>query len=256
MTLDNANIFSFSALPTERVPFDETTLNVLIRDLPKSYPFDIILFDGTFHTINKELDLYDFLLLDYYDTFNKELESYRQKLANEARLAEELRLQKIADAELLAKHEAAAALAMKEIEDQRLAFLEKYGDVDEETRIEMDKQFYVEKAIQQNEIKKHNDRVKRQLNNKFNVSLAQYDLKYLDCEIALFDKLRADAVLYTTTNTVSLFLSTYYYANYASSGLSCEELIEKILNKADARDKYIASLISSMKEDLKIHIKE
>ena len=92
MTLDNANIFSFSALPTERVPFDETTLNVLIRDLPKSYPFDIILFDGTFHTINKELDLYDFLLLDYYDTFNKELESYRQKLTNEARLAEELRL--------------------------------------------------------------------------------------------------------------------------------------------------------------------
>ena len=110
------------------------------------HDFDIILFDGTFHTINKELDLYDFLLLDYYDTFNKELESYRQKLANESRLAEELRLQKIADAELLAKHEAAAALAMKEIEDQRLAFLEKYGDVDEETRIEMDKQFYVEKA--------------------------------------------------------------------------------------------------------------
>ena len=157
MSIDKANIFSFAALPTEIIPFDETTLNVLIRDLPKVYPFDIILFDGTFHTINKELDLYDFLLLDYYDTFNKELELYRQKLDNEAMLAEELRLQKIADDELLAKHEAAAAAANKEIEDQRLAFLEKYGDVDEETRIEMDKQFYVEKNIQQNEIKKQND---------------------------------------------------------------------------------------------------
>ena len=60
--IDSANIFSFKALPTEVVPFDETTLNVLIRDLPKVYPFDVVLFDGTKHTITKELDLYDFLL--------------------------------------------------------------------------------------------------------------------------------------------------------------------------------------------------
>ena len=55
--VDSANIFSFKALPTEVIPFDETTLNVLIRDLPKVYPFDVVLFDGTKHTITKELEI-------------------------------------------------------------------------------------------------------------------------------------------------------------------------------------------------------
>ena len=103
--LDQANIFSFAALPTEIIPFDETTLNVIIRDLPKSYPFDIVLFDGTKHTFQKEIELYDFLLIDYYETFNKKLEEYRQKLIDDARLEAERKAQEAYDAELRAKHE-------------------------------------------------------------------------------------------------------------------------------------------------------
>lgn len=256
MIIDKANIFNFGALPTENIPFDETTLNVLIRDLPKSYPFDIVLFDGSKHTINKELDLYDFLMIDYYETFNEQLETYKQKLLDDARLAEELRLQKIAEKELQDKHELATVKAMQELESSRLEFIEKYGDADAETRLEIDKQVFIEKAIERHDIKKHNDRVKRQLDNKFAVSLSQYDSKYLDCEIALFDKLRLDSTLFINTGSKTIFLSSYYNSNYISSTITFEELVNKILRKADERDSYIASLISTMKEDLKTHIKE
>lgn len=256
MIIDKANIFNFSALPTETIPFDETTLNVLIRDLPKSYPFDVILFDGTKHTITKELDLYDFLLVDYYETFNEHLEIYKQKVIDDARIAEDLRLQKLADKELQEKHEDATVLAMQELEANRLAFIEKYGDANAEERLEIDKQVFVEKAIERNEIRKHNERVKRQLDNKFAVSLAQYDSKYLECEIALFDKLRTDATLFINTGSQTVFLMSYYNSNYINSTLSFEELVNKILRKADERDSYMATLISKMKDDLKVHIKE
>ena len=256
MIIDKANIFNFSALPTEIIPFDETTLNVIIRDLPKSYPFDIVLFDGTKHTITKELDLYDFLLMDYYETFNEHLEIYKQKVIDNVRLAEELRLQKLADKELQEKHKAATVLAMQEHEAARLEFIEKYGDANTEERLEIDKHIFIEKAIERNEIKKHNERVKRQLDNNFNVSLAQYDSKYLDCEISLFDKLRTDSTLFINTGSKTIFLVSYYNSNYSSSVITFEELINKILRNADERDSYISALISKMKDDLKAHIKE
>ena len=254
--IDSANIFSFKALPTEVVPFDETTLNVLIRDLPKVYPFDVVLFDGSKHTITKELDLYDFLLVDYYDTFIEELEKYRQRLVVEAAAAEEAKI-KAKEASLLQKkHEEAALLAMAELEESRKAFIEKYGDANAEERLNIDKEAFIEKAIERNEVKQHNDRVRRQLQNKFEVSLSQYDSKYLDCEVALFDKLRIDSFNYLQTGTSTTFLTTYYLSNYSTKGISQEELCQKILANASKRDAYIATLIATMKADLKIHIKE
>jgi hypothetical protein len=191
--IDSANIFSFKALPTEVVPFDETTLNVLIRDLPKVYPFDVVLFDGSKHTITKELDLYDFLLVEYYDIFMEELENYRQRLVVEAAAAEEAKTKAKEAALLQKKHDEAALLAMTELEEARKAFTEKYGDANAEERLNIDKEAFIEKAIERNEVKQHNDRVRRQLQNKYEVSLSQYDSKYLDCEVALFDKLRTDS---------------------------------------------------------------
>ena len=254
--VDSANIFSFKALPTEVIPFDETTLNVLIRDLPKVYPFDVVLFDGTKHTITKELDLYDFLLVDYYDTFNQELENYRTRLIEEARLAELAKEKAKADALIKAKHAEATLKAIEELETSRAAFIEKYGDATAEERLNIDKAAFIEKAIERNEVKQHNDRVRRQLQNKFEVSLSQYDSKYLDCEISLFDKLRSDSFNYLQSGTSTTFLTTYYLSNYSTKGISQDELCQKILANAAKRDAYIATLISTMKADLKIHIKE
>ncbi len=115
MIIDKANIFNFSALPTEIIPFDETTLNVIIRDLPKSYPYDIVLFDGIKHTFQKELDLYDFLLIDYYEEFNSKLEEYRQKLIDDARLEEQRVAQESYDAQLKAKHDAEVITQMQDL---------------------------------------------------------------------------------------------------------------------------------------------
>ena len=256
MSIDQANIFSFAALPTEIIPFDETTLNVIIRDLPKSYPFDIVLFDGSKHTFQKEIELYDFLLIDYYDTFNQKLEEYRQKLIDDARLEEERKAQEAYDAELRAKHEAEVLRQMQDLEIARQEFKDKYGDADAEARKEIDKEIFIKTAQEQFEIKKHNDRVRRQLNNRYEVSLANYDSKYLDCEINLFDKLRVDAIQLLNIGTTTVFLASYYEANFRSTGISIEDLANKIIQKADKRDSYIAQLVATMKEDLTKHIKE
>lgn len=256
MIIDNANIFNFSALPTEMIPFDETTLNVLIRDLPKSYPFDIVLFDGSKHTFQKELELYDFLLVDYYETFNSKLEEYRQKLIDDARAEEQRKAQAVYDAALKAKHDAEAVSQMQDLIKAREDFKAKYGDADEETRNEIDKEVFVNASLNQFEIKKHNDRVRRQLNNKFEISLSNYDSKYLQCEIGLFDKLRTDALSLINSGVTTVFLLSYFEANFKSTGISIEDLANKIIQKAEKRDSYIAQLIATMKEDLKKHIKE
>ena len=256
MIIDKANIFNFSALPTEIIPFDETTLNVIIRDLPKSYPFDIVLFDGSKHTFQKELDLYDFLLIDYYEEFNSKLEEYRQKLIDDARLEEQRVAQESYDAQLKAKHDAEVITQMQDLIKAREDFKAKYGDADEETRNEIDKEIFINIALNQFDIKKHNDRVRRQLSNRFDLSLSNYDSKYLQCEINLFDKLRLDALSFINSGTYTMFLLSYYEANFKSTGISIEELANKIIQKAEKRDSYIAQLVATMKEDLKIHIKE
>lgn len=256
MSIDKANIFSFAALPTEIIPFDETTLNVIIRDLPKSYPFDIVLFDGSKHTFQKEIELYDFLLIDYYETFNQKLEEYRQKLIDDARIEAERKAQEAYELELKLKHDAEAAKQMQDLIAAREEFKAKYGDADEATRNEIDKEIFINATTEQFEIKKHNDRVRRQLNNKFEISLANYDSKYLPCEINLFDKLRVDALSLINNGVTTMFLLSYFESNYRSTGISIEELAAKIIQKAEKRDSYISQLIATMKEDLKKHIKE
>jgi len=252
---DEANIFSFNSLPTENIPFDESALNIIIRDLAKEFPFKIVLFDKTIITFEKEIELYDFLLIDYYDTFNENLQRYRDQLEAD-------RLQKIIDDEnkkqeaiLKAKNDKIIFDATKELEAKRLAFINTYGSATAEERREIDKEIFVKKAQERFEIKKHNDRVKIQLDNRVQNAIALYDKKYLTCEISLFDKLRNDASLYLSTGTQTVFFISYYNNNYTNK-LTIDELAKKILLNADKRDSYISTLISDMKEDLKKHIKE
>ena len=80
--------------------------------------------------------------------------------------------------------------------------------------------------------------------------------KLLSKEVALFDKLRIDSFNYLQTGTSTTFLTTYYLSNYSTKGISQEELCQKILANASKRDAYIATLIATMKADLKIYIKE
>ena len=254
-SLFNFNQFTSEATNTFNIEFNENSLNVILRDLPKEFPFTFILFDGTKRVFEKELDMYDFVLLDYYDDFNSELEKYRI-------IQEEKAKQKIIDDEkarqdkiLELKYQQDLIDSQKAIEEQRKAFKERYGEADSDGRKDIDKEIFLNRSKELVEIKQHNDRVRRQLNNRVQVAIANYDSKYLDCEISLFDKLRVDANAYLKTGDKSVFLTTYYNNNY-SNKLTYEELCKKIIQNADKRDSHISSLISTMKEDLKRHIKE